>query len=194
MVGVDEVGRGAWAGPLLVVATRIKHKPVNTLNDSKRLSSAVRQKLALLISKNYEVGEGWVSALEIDKFGLAAALTLGGQRALKGLLIEADEEVILDGKFNYLPERYTNVVCIVKADALGGEVSAAAIWGKVARDKYMTSLALAHPEFSFDRHVGYGTVIHRRALYKHGALLSVHRFSFKPIKTGILEPNVVNKL
>jgi ribonuclease HII len=90
------------------------------------------------------------------------------------------DEIIIDGNFNFLKE-LPNTRVIVKADATFPAVSAASIMAKVARDQYMIEAAIKYPEYGFERHVGYGTTTHMRALKKHGPC-KLHRRSYKPIK------------
>lgn len=181
MVGVDEVGRGCWAGPLLVVAARATAELPDGLKDSKLMTKQRRQKILNLLSISCSFGEGWVSAAEIDKAGLANALRLGVKRALNHLNTAVQEEVIMDGKVNYLPAKYKDGKCLVGADNLVPIVSAASIYAKVMRDSYMTELANKHPGYGFDRHVGYGTKAHQQALDSLGFIKYVHRLSYAPI-------------
>jgi ribonuclease HII len=181
MVGIDEVGRGCLAGPLLVVAARAKADLPTGLKDSKLLSKKQREEILNMLSICCEFGEGWVKAAEIDKYGLSKALTLGSLRALKQLQAQVDEELILDGKFNYLPKRFKNSKAIIKGDNLIPIVSAASIYAKVTRDKYMVELANKYPNYQFESHVGYGTKAHMLALKSYGALKYVHRYSFLPV-------------
>jgi len=182
MVGVDEVGRGCWAGPLLVVAARAGDKLPAGLKDSKLMTKKQRETIYQLLSTNCQFGEGWVSAAEIDSRGLADALRLGISRALKALKVSADEEIIMDGKVNYVPTKFTNVKCLVDADVLIPLVSAAGIYAKVRRDAYMSKLKTIHPLYGFERHVGYGTAAHRLAIEQNGVIKGLHRLSFKPVQ------------
>lgn len=181
MVGLDEVGRGCWAGPLLVVAAQAKSDLPPGLKDSKLLNRKQRIIILDLLSICCNFGEGWVSAAEIDKFGLANALRLGVRRALNKLVAEIDEEIIMDGKVNYLPRKFTNGKCLVDGDNLVPIVSAASIHAKVTRDRYMSKLALKYPAYGFERHVGYGTKYHARVLRDRGVIRYVHRASYSPV-------------
>lgn len=181
LIGVDEVGRGAWAGPLLVVAAQAITILPNGLKDSKLLSKKQRLELLDLLSNCCSFGEGWVSPAEIDTIGLARALGLGGARALKNLSAKFDEQIILDGSYNYLPDKFIYVKNFPKADNLEPIVSAASIYAKVTRDKLMLSLSEEHPGYLFHKHVGYGTKAHREALRLLGVIEGVHRLSFKPV-------------
>jgi ribonuclease HII len=184
MVGIDEVGRGCWAGPLLVVAARANGKLPNGLTDSKLLSRKQRESINLQLITNCQFGEGWVSALEIDTCGLATALRLGVARALEKLKADSREEIIFDGKVNYIDSKFINSKCIIDADLKISIVSAASIYAKVTRDNFMSELAKKYPDYGFEKHVGYGTKAHSLALQNLGIIEGVHRTSFKPI--GIL--------
>ncbi|MBX4201389.1 ribonuclease HII, partial [Candidatus Saccharibacteria bacterium] len=124
MVGVDEVGRGCWAGSLLVVAARAKAVLPNELKDSKLMTAKQRKHILNKLSICCEFGEGWISPEEIDSFGLACALRLGVERALINLPATTDEVIIMDGKVNYVPRMYTNSKTLVGADKLVPIVSA----------------------------------------------------------------------
>lgn len=182
IVGIDEVGRGCWAGPLVVGAV-ILSKELIGLTDSKALSISQRTRLSQLVHEQALVcSTGWVSPLEVDQLGLTAATTLAIERAIKE--INVYDEIIIDGSINFLPGN-AKVTTLVKADALVPAVSAASIIAKVARDEYMAEQSLHYPEYGFESHVGYGTARHRQALIDHG-VTPLHRMSYKPIK-AILE-------
>lgn len=181
MIGVDEVGRGCLAGPLLVVAARATSDLPKGLKDSKLLSRKQRVKLLDLLSNRCNFGEGWVEAYEIDRHGLAGGLRLGVERALAALGAEAFDEIIIDGKVNYAPPAFTRVNCIVKADSLVPLVSAAGIYAKVRRDEHMSKLTEQYPEYGFESHAGYGTNRHLLALKSSGPIKNVHRMSFRPL-------------
>lgn len=180
MIGIDEVGRGAWAGPLLVVAARAFRELPLGLTDSKQLSAKKRELLNLEIIKTCELGEGWVEASEIDEIGLSAAMRLGVSRALKAIGARVDAEIIMDGPINYCPSEFSKVQTIVKADALHPVVSAASIYAKVTRDRQMKQLAKTHPLYGFEKNVGYGTALHISSLNAIG-VCQQHRKSYKPI-------------
>lgn len=182
MIGIDEVGRGCWAGPLLVVASRPIGQLPHRLGDSKSFSRLQREVIYNKLQKSCIFGEGWVSSSEIDTSGLPRALRVGAQRALRALMAALNEEIIIDGSINYAPSKYTQTKCIIKADSSVPLVSAAAVYAKVTRDKYMTKLAAEHPAYGFERHVGYGTKAHQQAILKKGIIKNVHRLSFKPIR------------
>lgn len=180
-IGVDEVGRGCWAGPLLVVAARPVGILPPGLKDSKLLSKNQRSKILNKLSICCQFGEGWVSPAEIDQLGLAEAMRVGVARALRAINSAEDEEIIIDGQVNYISAAFTNTTALIDADDTMPIVSAASIYAKVKRDEYMTKLANQHPDYYFDSHVGYGTKKHTQALRTHGVIKSVHRLSFKPV-------------
>ncbi len=181
MIGIDEVGRGCWAGPLLVVAARQVSALPDGLRDSKALSKTRRESLYDDIQTSCELGEGWVQPEEIDEHGLATAMKIGVSRALMQLGALFEEEIVMDGNVNYCPEDFTNISTVIKADSLHPIVSAASIYAKVTRDKYMARIAQFHPFYGFEQHVGYGTELHRSALKIHGPS-AVHRKSYKPVQ------------
>lgn len=196
ILGIDEVGRGAWAGPLVVGACVLNGAKIKGLTDSKALSKKQREKLSAEISKSSAIiGLGWVSNDELDKIGLSAALKLATRRAVKEVQIKCKKqnikfnEIIIDGTVNFLAgtplEKYAST--LKKADLLISSVSAAAICAKVARDNFMAEFS-KKPEFApfcFENHAGYGTPKHRAALSEFG-VSKIHRKSFKPI-TEFLE-------
>ena len=185
IVGVDEVGRGCWAGPVVAGAVILDDaRPIDGLRDSKKLSPRQRNQLIPIIyHQAVAAGLGWVSAAEVDEFGLSWAIKESGLRALRKLQVSFDH-VVLDGKHNYLREELFSTEVIVGADDIVPSVSAASIIAKVARDRYMTQMSLVYPEFGFDRHMGYGTGFHLAALNQHG-VTRLHRVSYKPVKRAL---------
>jgi ribonuclease HII len=181
LVGIDEVGRGCLAGPLLVVAAQAYDELPNGLRDSKLLTRLQREKILERLSICCNFGEGWVKAIEIDHYGLAKALRIGVARALKNLEVQLLEEIIMDGSVNYIPKKFKNAKCLIGGDDLVPIISAASIYAKVTRDRFMIQLAQRYPDYSFERHVGYGTKAHMLALKKLGALKYIHRYSYMPV-------------
>ena len=188
ILGIDEVGRGPWAGPLVVGACVLK-EPIEGLTDSKKLSARRREILAAEIHEKAFCGLGWVSAEELDKIGLSAALRKACKLAVKEVQASGANfnEIIIDGTINFLSDTalapYVQV--LPKADFLIPEVSAASIIAKVARDNYMTEVvAKKYPEYGFEKHVGYGTALHKAAIEKFG-VCPEHRRSFKPIAKAL---------
>jgi ribonuclease HII len=182
ILGVDEVGRGAWAGPLVVGAVVLGEAKIDGLADSKKLSRKSRERLSQeIMQKAAGVGLGWVAADKIDELGLSASLKIATITAV-GQITAAYHELIIDGTVNFLSDTNKGqyVTTLKKADQLIAAVSAAAIVAKVARDEYMRELDECLPGYGFAAHVGYGTALHRAALDKLGPS-SEHRFSFKPL-------------
>lgn len=177
-LGIDEVGRGCWAGPLVVGAVILERK-IPGLTDSKQLSKKRRIELDKQIRESAKfVGLGWVEPKEIDRLGLTASMKLAIERALKRA--PKVDQIIIDGNVNYLAEN-PNAIAQIKADQAEPAVSAASIVAKVARDGYMSDVAKSHPDFGFEKHAGYGTALHKHAIQTHG-LTPLHRRSFKPIR------------
>ena len=181
-IGIDEVGRGCWAGPLVAAAV-ILNEPIAGLRDSKQLTKKQRQRLAAEVQIHaLAIGIGWVEPAELDEIGLTAAVRLAMHRALEQVTIDY-EEMIIDGSFNFFPENH-KAKAIIKADDTVPAVSAASVVAKVARDHYMTESSKKYPDYGFDKHVGYGTALHAKNLKLHG-VCDLHRRSFKPIQARI---------
>ncbi len=181
ILGIDEVGRGPWAGPLVVGACVLGDAQIEGLTDSKKLTAKKREALAPIIREKASVGLGWISAKELDKIGMTAALCKACREAVKQIHVPF-HEIVIDGTINFLRDTplASHVQVLTKADLLVPEVSAASIVAKVARDEYMHKLAKKYPGYGFEKHVGYGTAAHRKALEELG-VCPEHRKSFKPI-------------
>lgn len=195
ILGVDEVGRGPWAGPLVVGAVVLGGSKIVGLTDSKKLSKKRREQLDLLIRKKAcGIGLGWVEATEIDKIGLSAALKIATIRAVEQIKVPY-HEIIIDGTVNFLvgtgKEKY--VTTMKKADLLIPSVSAASIVAKVARDNFMAQQDKIHTGYNFKSHVGYGTAMHRKAIDRLG-VTPLHRLSFAPLKKyAVCLPEIAEK-
>ena len=174
--GIDEVGRGCLAGPLVAAAVVLPEGCRLRLNDSKMLNREARELLAPKIrAKAVGYGIGWVSNTEIDEMGMTWAVTLAYERALEEL--DADvSSIIIDGNYNYLAD-FEIAETLVKADQKVACVAAASIIAKVARDKYMYEFCKRYPEYCWGTNVGYATRKHRDAITAHG-LTDLHRKSF----------------
>lgn len=183
ILGIDEVGRGPWAGPLVVGAVVLGGVEIIGLTDSKKLSKKRREELDVEIRKKaVSFGLGWVSADEIDLIGLSKSLELATNRAVEQ--IDASyNQIIIDGTVNFLSNTSKGecVTTMKKADLLIPCVSAASIIAKVARDKYMEEQDKLYRGYNFKKHVGYGTALHVKAIYENG-ITPIHRKSFAPIK------------
>jgi ribonuclease HII len=179
IVGLDEVGRGCWAGPLVAGAVLLG-RPIKGLKDSKKLSRQQRDRLDAEIRVSAVCfGLGWVSSEEIDTVGLTQAVRLAMQRALAEISAPFDR-IIIDGNYNFFADNPKSMAQI-GADNSVSAVSAASIIAKVARDKYMAEAAIKFPGFGFEKHVGYGTAAHQAAIKLNG-LTQLHRRCFKPIQ------------
>ncbi len=194
ILGIDEVGRGPWAGPLVIGAVVLPAKKpawVDELTDSKKLSAKKRELLSEIILKEaLTTGLGWVSSKELDEIGLAQALRLATRRAVEEARSKYPHfhEIVIDGTINFLADTALApyVTTLPKADFLIKEVSAASIIAKVARDHYMYELADKYPEYGFEKHVGYGTAAHKKALETYGPCPE-HRKSFRPLERFFCE-------
>jgi ribonuclease HII len=178
MIGIDEVGRGAWAGPLVVGAVLLGGAQIEGLTDSKKLTRIQREALDLEIRKAaLGIGLGWVSAHHIDQIGLSSALKLASRRAIAHIRHDYNE-IIIDGTIRLIED--PRVTLMKKADLLVPSVSAASVVAKVARDKYMRYVDSIFPGYKFMSHVGYGTLAHREAIKEHG-VTPLHRLSYTPL-------------
>ena len=193
ILGIDEVGRGPYAGPLVIGACILgdwqnseNAEWIEKLTDSKKLSAKRREELYVLIKeKALATATGWVSSAEIDEMGLSEALRLATRRAVEQIQKTRVpfSEIIIDGTMNFLVgtklEEYVST--LKKGDFLVKEISAASILAKVERDKYMAELDAVYPEYGFGKHVGYGTAAHQKAMEEFG-LTPEHRRSFRPVR------------
>lgn len=183
ILGIDEVGRGPWAGPLVVGAVVLGDAKIIGLTDSKKLTKRQRERLVPEInSRANAIGLGWVSAEELDAIGMSEALRLATRRAVKQITVPY-HEIIIDGTINMLAgtplEKY--VTTLPKADLLVPSVSAASIVAKVARDAFMSEQDSMYPGYGFSRHAGYGVAAHRLAIERLG-VTPLHRLSFAPLQ------------
>jgi len=180
-IGVDEVGRGCWAGPLVAGAVAL-HETIPNLRDSKKLSKVLRTKLDIIIREQaLAFGLGWVWPAEIDEHGLSWAVKTAMERAMATMpqLLKYDQ-IIIDGNVNYFAGN-PMARAIIKADDCVPAASAASIIAKVARDAYMAKAAEQYAGYGFESHVGYGTAAHITALKTLGAT-DLHRHSYRPIR------------
>ena len=179
--GVDEVGRGAWSGPVVAAAVRFdKRHNIKGLADSKTLSPQERIKLYFEILKTFSVGISFSSAKSIDSFNILGCYLHVMQEAALKVSSEKDG-LYFDG--NKLPKRFRSAAraySIVKGDTKIASIAAASIVAKVSRDFYMKSLNLRFPGYGWEKNVGYGVEQHKVAIYKLG-INTEHRRSFKPI-------------
>lgn len=182
VLGIDEVGRGCWAGPLVVGAVVLGVQAIEGLADSKKLTKKQRQVVYdALVASDAAIGLGWVSAQEIDQHGLSWSLVEGTKRAVASIT-SPYHEIIIDGTINFLQDtsKGAYVTTLPKADDLIPCVSAASIAAKVARDTYMVQQAQYYPHYGFAGNAGYGVKKHREAIDAHG-VTPLHRLSFAPL-------------
>ena len=189
VAGVDEAGRGAWAGPLVAAAV-ILPDPAEVgeatllarlagVRDSKTLDHARRSQLLTVIERVARgIGVGWVPADELDRIGLGAANRLAWERAVAALPI-APDFLLLDA-FR-LPTSALPQEPIVRGDRDCLSIAAASIVAKVTRDRLLAALDADYPHYGFGRHKGYGTAAHHAALCLHGPCPE-HRQSFAPLR------------
>ena len=183
ILGIDEAGRGPWAGPLVVGAVVLGATQIAGLDDSKKLTKKKRESLEKeIIAHASAYGLGWVSAKELDELGMSEALRLATRRAVEQIHVPY-HEIIIDGTVNFLADttkgRY--VTTMPKADALIPSVSAASILAKVARDRYMAEQDKIYPGYGFGQNAGYGVAAHREAIERLG-VTPLHRLSFAPLR------------
>ena len=178
VVGIDEVGRGAWAGPLMVGAAVLpRDRRVNGVRDSKMLSETNRERLFDRIADwcdAWSVGEA--SQEECDRLGMSEAQRLAARRAVAALGVSADAAVV-DGKWNFLEGCVRQVEMRVKADRVCLSVAAASILAKVTRDRIMREAAVDFPQWHFDTNKGYPCPLHKTALQGYGPS-AIHRRSW----------------
>jgi ribonuclease HII len=183
VAGVDEAGRGPWAGPVVAAAVILDdlHR-LRGLADSKVLSPRRRELLFDQIRAHALCTSiGLASVEEIDRLNILQATLLAMRRAVEGLRLRP-HRVLVDG--NQLPLLSMPAAAVVKGDALVPAISAASILAKVHRDRLCSDLDAAHPGYGFARHKGYPTAEHLAALQAHGAC-AAHRRSFAPVRSVI---------
>ncbi len=179
IAGVDEVGRGPLAGPVVAAAVILPENfYLAGLNDSKKLSEAKREAFFSIIQEQaLAIGIGVISAEEIDEINVYEATKKAMIEAIGSLSI-TPQHLLIDAMKLPLPIAQTS---IIKGDAKSISISAASVVAKVTRDRMMKELGLRYPQYGFEKHAGYGTKEHLAAIAHHG-ILPEHRKSFAPIK------------
>lgn len=182
--GIDEAGRGPWAGPVTAAAVILDPaRPITGLTDSKKLTEAARDRLAPLIRERalaWAIAEA--SPEEIDRINIREATFLAMTRALAALSV-APESILIDG--NALPKNLPAPArAIIKGDLTEPAISAASILAKTHRDARMKALCAQHPGYGFSQHKGYGTALHAEALARLGPC-ALHRRSFEPVRRAM---------
>jgi ribonuclease HII len=185
VAGLDEAGRGAWAGPIMAAAVVLPYPnaalqaQLQGLQDSKQLTALGRARWDQIIRAiALSVSEGQASVEEIDRLGILPATRLAMQRAVHGLETGA-EYLLID--YILIGDVGINQTAIPRGDACTLSIAAASVIAKVARDRLMINLDRQYPSFGFAQHKGYGTRQHQEALNRWGPS-KVHRRSFKPIR------------
>ena len=182
--GLDEVGRGPWAGPLVACALVLKKDlRFKGLKDSKKMTGPAREKIFKMLGKRADWGIGVASVAEIDKLGLIKATNLAFNRALSEMAGKKGsvrpDFLVVDGRDRLeLPIPHKTVI---KGDEKIKIIACASIVAKVVRDRMMREMGLKWPGYGFEKHKGYGTALHLEALKKHGPC-ELHRRSFRPVK------------
>lgn len=183
VIGIDEAGRGPWAGPVVAACVWLDPERVpEGINDSKKLSARQREALFDDIRTHAKCSVGIATAEEIDALNILQATFLAMRRAYDTLNIQATLALV-DG--NKLPGLPCPARPVIGGDALSLSIAAASIIAKVTRDQMMREFAQQYPAYGFERHAGYGTRLHQEALQQHGPC-PIHRKSFAPIR-AILE-------
>ena len=180
--GVDEAGRGPWAGPVCAAAVILDpDHSIDGLNDSKKLTEKRRLALETEIrEKAAAFAIGWASPIEIDELNIRIANHLAMTRAVEGLSIKP-ELALVDG--NDAPNFFCDSNAVIGGDGLIESISAASILAKTARDAEMRRLDALYPGYGFAKHKGYGVKAHSEALSRLGPC-AIHRRSFKPVKAA----------
>lgn len=183
VAGVDEAGRGPWAGPVVAAAVILDRNGLSRdlafgLDDSKKVPAARRQRLFNALQSSARIGVGRAEVADIDSMNILAATLLAMSRAVAALGAVPDLALI-DG--NQIPRLSCPARAVIGGDGLSLSIAAASIIAKVTRDRLMADLALAHPGYGWERNKGYGTAEHRAALETLG-VTPHHRRSFRPIR------------
>ena len=183
IAGVDEVGRGPLAGPVVAAAVVLDlQKPVLGLNDSKKLSAQKRAVLyPVILERALSVGVASVSAQQIDEMNILQASLWAMKLAVEQLRVSV-HEVWVDGNQRIPFEQDRHQKTFVGGDALHACIMAASIVAKVHRDRLMLQFSKEYPQYGFEGHKGYGTALHLKAIAEHGPCV-LHRRSFEPIRS-----------
>lgn len=181
IVGLDEAGRGSWAGPLVVAAVSLPLDYRNDqIKDSKQLSAKQREELFDEISKKAEdYSIVFIDPQQVDEWNPKQASINGMKQALEELKINKPSMALVDAE---KIESKTESKSIIKGDEKSISIAAASILAKVSRDRYMVKVDKEYPQYHFAKHKGYGTMDHLKMLRKYGPIKNFHRFSYRPIK------------
>lgn len=209
MIGVDEAGRGSWAGPLVATACWIDFNNYKLLhpdiNDSKKLKSKKRKEIIYSLNKTVRYSTGISTEKEIDFYGLTFANSLAMKRSIFCLIESLNNlydnkidnvHLYVDGKYkpnisgveissieqSKLKLKYNHIIPIVRGDSKSKSIALASIIAKETRDTIMRNYSLIYPPYHFEKNFGYGTSLHRNAIINYG-ISKLHRKSYKPIST-----------
>ncbi|MDF1732519.1 MAG: ribonuclease HII [Minwuia sp.] len=190
VAGVDEVGRGPLAGPVVAAAVILPDdRIIGGLADSKALSARRRQEIAAILHQDALVSIAEATVEEIDRLNILHAAMLAMSRAVAALSTPA-AAVLIDGN-RMPPDLAMPGEAVVKGDAKVAAIAAASIVAKVHRDALMSELAETYPGYGFERHAGYPTRQHRQALAALGPC-PAHRRSFQPVRDLIIQEDTIN--
>jgi len=179
IAGVDEAGRGPWAGPVFSAAVILNDNNIpEEINDSKKLSEKKRNNIYLEIISNHTYGLGIAEVDEIDELNILGATLLSMERAINNLAVNPDF-ILIDG--NHKPKIEIDSESVIKGDTKSLSIAAASIIAKVERDKFMRKLDGKFPAYNWKKNKGYGTKDHQNALNKYG-VTKYHRKSFSPVR------------
>jgi ribonuclease HII len=189
VVGIDEAGRGPWAGPVVAAAVILDPNRIpRGIADSKTLDHSARELLFPHITATSRVGVGIATVERIDRDNILNATLWAMNEALKQIMddgLDPPRLALIDG--NKAPRLPIAARTVVKGDAKCLSIAAASIIAKVTRDRLMVQLASEFPGYGFERHKGYGTPEHQAAIDQHG-VTAIHRRSFKPVQLALLLP------
>lgn len=186
VAGIDEAGRGPWAGPVSVAAVVLDPTRIpDGLDDSKRLKAAARERLAEQLLAEHDVALVFATPARIDAMNIRAATLWAMAQATLALARQPDH-VLVDGR-DVPPGLPCPGDAVVGGDHLSLSIAAASIIAKVVRDRYMARQAECYPGYGFEKHMGYGTPLHQAALARLGPC-PLHRRSFAPIRQMLAEP------
>lgn len=180
IIGVDEVGRGPLAGPVVSAAVILSEDfDTNDINDSKKLSKSKRELIYEQIINKCDFKIGIASVDEIDKYNILQASLLSMQRAVSQFKSKDHYTVLVDGPWSY-DNSNSLIIPKIKGDSIYPSIAAASIIAKVYRDNLMMQFDKKYPDFYFSSHKGYGTKLHKAAIKKHG-ITPIHRKTFKGV-------------
>ena len=180
IIGVDEVGRGPLAGPVVSAAVRLsKNFNITELNDSKKLSKSKREEVYNLIINTCEYQLGISNVKEIDKLNILQATFLSMRRAINKFKLPSNYKILVDGPWSF-DKANKNILPKIKGDSIYPSIAAASIIAKVYRDNLMLNLSKEYSNYLWERNSGYGTKKHIEAIRLHG-ITKHHRKSFAPI-------------